>query len=662
MNSWNRDVHGDQILPLINLDADAIRVVAGPGTGKTFGLVRRVERLMHPEGLGTDGGEVLVVAFNRVIAKQLQQDIAARLETFEHEHEPTIRTIHALCVDVIGEDLRLLLPHEREAMIYDTLVMYPFLDDLYGDFRHAAQALRDHEAGHADHLPLWRAAREWLERHRAHLVNDLPGLLLDRLRAGDFPEESYEHVIVDEFQDLTSSEQQLMFRLRRRGGQLVALGDPRQSIYAFRGNDREGLANLEGLAATFGGEIADVPMNECHRCPERIVVAANRLMALAGVDELRAVGTTDANLHVVTWPDPHAEALGMAAAIARNISEHPEDRHLALATRRAFGYWTRDEIATLDPTLRLDLSFSEGLLESWAAREAFLLFCLLADPDPPTWRAWLGYKNSMTGSAYLSPRRNADAYLRLLGNSADSITEQVIQALAREPRGKPRGTGGTIVWDRAQRFSDLRGLLVAELEDAEEFMRRIFDSERWIGTAYEDPDGARLDLQLIGDKALDLLQEQRERHPDDSPAEQLRRTARRLRHQIATREPLTSTAPADLLIATLWGAKGMTAEHVYIIGACGEALPGIRREDYPGTEADYVDEQRRLFYVSITRSKRTLVLSRAARVRRGEAKHLGLSTRQGDRYWADLSMSPFLREIIAVVPDAVAGADWQGCS
>ena len=80
----------------------------------------------------------------------------------------------------------------------------------------------------------------------------------------------------------------------------------------------------------------------------------------------------------------------MAKAIVENIHEHPEDRHLAMVTRRQFGYWLRDRIAELDPKLRLDLGFSEGLLDSWAAREAFLMFCLLIDPDRPTWRAWLG--------------------------------------------------------------------------------------------------------------------------------------------------------------------------------------------------------------------------------------------------------------------------------
>jgi hypothetical protein len=67
--SWNKDVRGTQVLPLINSDADIIRCVAGPGSGKTFGLVRRVERILHPEALAVDGREVLVVAFNRVISR-----------------------------------------------------------------------------------------------------------------------------------------------------------------------------------------------------------------------------------------------------------------------------------------------------------------------------------------------------------------------------------------------------------------------------------------------------------------------------------------------------------------------------------------------------------------------------------------------------------------
>ena len=62
------------------------------------------------------------VAFNRVIAKQLKAAVDKVLAGSPHTLDPVIRTVHALCIEVIGEDIRLLLDHEREAMLYDVLV------------------------------------------------------------------------------------------------------------------------------------------------------------------------------------------------------------------------------------------------------------------------------------------------------------------------------------------------------------------------------------------------------------------------------------------------------------------------------------------------------------------------------------------------------------
>src|SRR5437899_3017224 len=157
-------------------------------------------------------------------------------------------------------------------------------------------------------------------------------------------------------------------------------------------------------------------------------------------------GKTAANIHVVTWKTPEAEAAGMAAAIVNNIHAHPSDRHLAMVTRRQFGYWLRDKIAELDSKLGVELGFSEGLLESWAAREAFLLFCLLIDPDPPTWRAWLGYKNSVTGKDFSAPKRSAGAYLQLLKEptmrSPTPLSARSLQSLARNPAGRAASPSG----------------------------------------------------------------------------------------------------------------------------------------------------------------------------------------------------------------------------
>jgi DNA helicase-2/ATP-dependent DNA helicase PcrA len=658
--SWKNDVRGRQVLPLIELDFRIIKVEAGPGTGKTFGLVRRVERIMHPEGLAVCGRDILIVAFNRVIAKQLESEIQARLETFEHNGQPVIRTIHALCLQVVGEDLRILLPHEREAMVYDLLTSHDALQARYRSLDEAEQALRDHEARVEDHLALWQAARQWLTRHSAQLISDLPGLFLDRLHAGDLEEHRFAHVIVDEFQDLTAGEQDLMFRLCREDGQIVVLGDPRQSIYRFRGNDLQGLARIVALVPDPAG-LADIRMQDCQRCPRPIVIAANRLMALAGPNEMVAVSDIPGNIHVVVWESIEGEAEGMARAVIENFRANPRDKHLVMATRRRFGYLFRDRVAELAPDLTVELNFSESILETWAVREAFLFFSLAVDPDAPTWRAWLGYQNSATGREYKAPRRNSVAYLRLLAENNDVINEVAVRTLAAEPRLARRGGGGAALWDRANRFVTLREGIPEVLEPAD-FLNTVFNPEMWVGREYVDDATARFDMDLLRTSAINILAEARERNAHLTAEQLLAQVARRLRYAVGTREQFIEERPCEIQVATLWGAKGVTADHVYILGACKEALPGQKREEYPGTEAEYIEEQRRLFYVSITRTKRTLVISRARRISRTEAIKLGLSIENAPGRMITLTMSPFMQDIIRLLPEAVRGQNWPGCA
>lgn len=666
ISPWHKGVRGTQVLPIIDLDDSIIRVEAGPGTGKTFGLVRRVQRILHPQGLNVHGDQVLVVAFNRVIAKQLRRDIERCLADSPHIGDPIIQTVHALCLRVIGTKLRILLPHEREAMLYDVLHEHSALHQKYKSHGKADQGLRDHEAKHVNDMQLWQAVQQWLTRHNAQLISDLPGLLLDKLHGGDFAGQTYSHIIVDEFQDLTPGEQTLFLQLKGNEGKFVALGDPRQSIYKFRGNDRDGLTKLEELLAASGSAVKDIAMTECQRCPKEIVAAANQLMGLYKAQQMTSGSQINANWHVLVWKSFEAEAKGMAKAIVDNIHEHPREpqsehaTHLAMVTRRQFGYWLREEIAKLDPQLKIDLSFSESLLETWGVREAFLFFCLLVDPDAPTWRAWLAYQNSVNGKSFKAPKRNADAYLQFLTACQDSIDEVAVQQLAKNPN-QPPGSGGSNLWERAKRYVELKAQHQWAGEDALNFLNAAFDSSNWGIEQSPDTETARLDMDLIRSKACDIFQELNADDSESSPHEVLAKTAQRLRYQIATREPFAPDEAADLQIATLWGAKGVTAEHVYVIGLCKEAIPGIRREEYPGTDLEFLEEQRRLFYVSITRSRRTLVLSRARWVQKGKAKQLGLPIKDENKNLIELEMSPFLRDVITFLPKATDGESWAGC-
>ena len=654
---WNQGVNGTQVLPLINDNAPVIRVEAGPGTGKTYGLVRRVQRILHPQGLGVKGDRIAVVAFNRVIAKKLSEDVEEMLKTSPHSGSPVIRTVHGFCLQIIRGDIRILLPHERDAMLYDLLHEHPALRAAFPKRKDIEQALHDHEANRIPNPRLWQATQRWLVRHHARLISDLPTLLADRMKGGDFSELQFDHVIVDEFQDLTPAEQDLFFRLRATNGQFVALGDPRQSIYAFRGNDRMGLAKLDRHPLLGGVVIRDCPMIECQRCPKELVLAANQLMVLSKAAPMTPASNRTAMVKVPVWKTPEAEAKGTAQLILANIAKFPNDEHLAMVTRRQFGYRLRDEIAAGDSSMPIDLGFSESILELWPVREAFLFSSLMCDPDPATWRAWFAYRQPHGDQGALAPARNAPAYLQFMAACKDAITSASVLQLLQEPRTKSRGEGGSNMWDRAARFVQLCDTADWAALEPEDFIASVFAPQLWPSTDPEEAQTASDDLEILKANALQSLGDIDKDEPGQAKEERLQKVVRQLRYSIATREPLTTGTKAVLQITTLWGGKGLTADHVYVVGLCDEAIPGVGTDEYPGTDADYADEQRRLFYVSITRAKQTMILSRAQRIRRGDAMKLNLPVSPGRWHYADLQMSRFLRDIMDFLPRAQPGED-----
>ncbi len=659
-NPWTRGVRGEQVLPLINASAPVIRVSAGPGTGKTFGLARRVVRLLHGEGDGLDGPDVLVVAFNRVIAADLARNIAAELAHAGHSGDPPeVRTVHALCLATLQAAApRLLLPDEVDCMLYDVHSEHEPIRLRYPTFNELSQALREYEANREDHPVLRQGVERWLKRHEAVLVSDLPERLRSHLDSGDAPEARYQAVVVDEFQDLTPGEQELVSRLRHPGGELVALGDPRQSIYNFRGNDREGLQRLEDLT---GDSVLDVPMTECQRCPPEIVDAANTCVALYGHTAMVAGSDKPANIHAVHWNTPASESNGMAKAIASNMATFPSERHLVMATRRRWAYALRDELKAIDPDIPVEVTFAESILETWQAREAFYFYCLLADPDPATWRGWLSYRTPTHNASFQAPRRSADAYLRFLASSADDLDETRILQLASERRTARRGAGGAALWDRANRFVELANSNDWSGLEPEDLIGSVFDPDLWNLDDSADAEAARADLGQLRDRAKEIAEEIADTPGGVNVGQGV---ARSLRYQIATRKPFDEIAEEDdrsLTITTLWGAKGLTADHVYVIGLCDEAMPGSRPPAYRGSTEEHYDEQRRLFYVTLTRTTRTLVLSRPRKIKNGEIHQLRLDDGGSAGQWhRKLTASRFVRDI-AELRVSRPGEEWDGC-
>lgn len=271
--------------PSVTLDADQARVVAhergpllvlaGPGTGKTTTLVEAmVARLSGPTPLQAD--QVLGLTFGRAAADQWRDRVLARLPGVQ---TPSITTFHAFAWSIVrahhdvlhySRPPRLLTGVEEDARVRELLAgavsdgRFPWPDDLSAALGcdGLAREIRDvvirtrllglspddlTRMGHDADDPGWVAAGTFMREYAdvlaaaaevdyATLINEA-GAILQQESIGAAWRSRLRAIYVDEYQDTDPAQVALLQSLVTPETALVVVGDPDQSIYAFRGAD-----------------------------------------------------------------------------------------------------------------------------------------------------------------------------------------------------------------------------------------------------------------------------------------------------------------------------------------------------------------------------------------------------------------------------------------
>ncbi|HEU5332585.1 MAG TPA: ATP-dependent DNA helicase [Actinocrinis sp.] len=313
-------------------------VLAGPGTGKTTTLVEAVlARTRGQDALAPD--EILVLTFSRAAAGELRDRIGGRLtapspDDQENAHAaagpttgaPTVTTFHSFCFALLGQyedpellsdPLRLLSGPEQDVVIRE-LVRGTVEPGAWGNGRRGwPEALRAAlgTRGFAEELRAvlarardlgldpgdlsrfaereqradWRAAAaffaEYLDVADARGVLDYAELVhravllaeSDEIRAG--LRRRYRAVFVDEYQDTDAAQARLLQALAGDGADLVVVGDPDQSIYAFRGADLTGILEFRDRFRRRDGSPAEIAVLRTSRRAGPVLLKASRELA-----------------------------------------------------------------------------------------------------------------------------------------------------------------------------------------------------------------------------------------------------------------------------------------------------------------------------------------------------------------------------------------------
>src|SRR3972149_4704175 len=207
-------------------NARHLLVVAGPGSGKTRVLSSRFVRLVKE---GADPGRILAVTFTNRAAREMKERISAELGG---RAPLNISTFHSLALRILRKqrpDLRLITRVEARALLKELGALEPDRElDRISAFKNGMRG-----EGGMDR-PLFDSYSERLREDGALDFDDLvPEAAMLLARQGTT---SFDHLMIDEYQDINPVQAALVKVLSKGASSLMAIGDPDQAIYSFRGS------------------------------------------------------------------------------------------------------------------------------------------------------------------------------------------------------------------------------------------------------------------------------------------------------------------------------------------------------------------------------------------------------------------------------------------
>jgi len=614
-------------------------VLAGAGSGKTRVITEKIASLVR-RGLAAD--RITAITFTNKAAREMRERAGRLLKRRDEDPAPAISTFHALGlrflqIEHVAAGLR------RGFSIFDADDQLALVKDLApaGLKKDALESLRQlisrAKNGGLDPAQALEAARSARELEAAQIYaqyqrrlaafnavdfDDLirvPVALLEASEALALAwRERIRYLLVDEYQDTNRVQYRLLKALAGPRGAFTAVGDDDQSIYAWRGAEPENLNELARDYAT----LKIVKLEQNYRCTRRILRAANGVISnnphLFEKTLFSELGEGPP-IRVIECKDDVAEAERVSADIA---------------SRQAHSNAPWSEFAVLYRGNHQSRAFEKALR-------------LLRVPYHVT-----------GGTAFFERAEVKDllAYLRLVANPDDDAAflravvapKREIGSTTLEKLGEHAGRGHVSLLRAAQSASVL-GSLAARPAGALAAFVDLIESLR--GRAQSGGVAALADALLA---ETGYAQHLRAQHADKAIAERrlqniaelvewLKESSRQSRDgvgDLAAQLALLSNAdrgdPGNAVrLMTLHSAKGLEFRHVWLVGLEDGTLP-----HEGGIEEGRLDEERRLFYVGITRAKEHLALSHAmSKQRFGERLRCMPS-----RFLAELPASDLHRE------------------
>ncbi len=581
-------------------------VLAGAGSGKTRVITRRIARLIER---GVPEETILAVTFTNKAAREMRE----RVRRLVGACRSTVCTFHAFGARLLREEgHRLDRPRDfslldradgksavkicLERLQLDASAHPPgaVVEDIGGfksslltpdDAEEASVSRREEERARI-FAEYERLLREWGAFDFDDLLSKSVQLLESEPALARAVGECYQFVLVDEYQDVNLAQYRLTRLIGRTHSNLCVTGDPDQCIYAWRGADIRYILDFPNEYPT----AKVVVLDQNYRSRNTILRAASSVIrhnALHGDKHLWSERGEGPRIRIQLVQDEIEEA---RAVIDR------------IAELRAQGA-RRQDIAVFYRLNSLSLPVERALIQNGIPYQVWRGVEFFGRKEVKDALAWL---------RYLQNPRDFVSLKRIINVPSRGIGPKALEAIAT--LAAERGTSaGMLFWDekafvgfkakRRREALEAFGGIVRELIGAKDelspsrFIHRVLETSGYFEQAAKDAGLSGVDPRGNLEQLINFAAEFEARHDDATLAAFLEEVS------LLTDADAAGDGEDRVALLTVHVSKGLEFPHVIVLGLEQDLFPH-RRPDQPADE----EEERRLFYVALTRAKEDVLL------------------------------------------------------
>ena len=569
-------------------------VLAGPGSGKTAVITKRTLHLM--EDCGVNPSNILVITFTRAATNEMRQRFLKQAGQNKACERVTFGTFHAIFFMVLKhayhfEAANIVTDEKRYQFMREILSHYPleyrdeneFIGDLLGEISLVKNSRIDVSHFYSSHCGekifrrIFADYHKRLSQNRLIDFDDMLTYTYDLFQQrGDILsawQKKYPYILIDEFQDINQIQYDIIRMMAAPRNNLFVVGDDDQAIYRFRGSKPEIMLGFEKDYP--GAKVVRLNMN--YRCAPEIVEASGRLIAYNThrfPKEIKASRKQKAQISFQCFEDQREENAFVIEKLKKAIRDGIEPNKLAVLCRTN----TQPRLL-LEQMMEQNLAFRTrdrvpNLYEHWIAKDFF---------------AYLRIAHGSSKRAdFLSIMNKPKRYI---GRDSLCEPEVAFDEWIRMYDDKP-----WIAERIEQLWHDVKMLNTMSPYAAINYIRRGIGYDDYIAEYADYRNVDKEDLYEVADEILTgakgyKTMEEWLTHISDYQR-QMEEQARQIREN-----------PSAVNVSTLHSAKGLEYEKVFII----DANEGLMPYKKAVLNAD-LEEERRLFYVGMTRAKDTLTI------------------------------------------------------